>query len=92
MDFKARLNAALCYPLEEEAPGLNPLKSVLKKLDANPGHLPYRSHWTGIDAIKKRFNLTPEEGAALQSCTQAYRREGTGGFVIGNLLLNGDSK
>lgn len=77
--------------LRQPTPGTDSLlASVLKKLDANPGHMPYTALWTGMDAIIHRFKLTEDEAKALARCQGAYKYQkddDQGGYVIDRALL-----
>jgi len=77
--------------LNQSAPETDSLlASVLKKLDSQPGHMPYDSLWTGMDAIIRRFGLTKDEALALARCKGAYQHQQDGdmsGYKINRLLL-----
>jgi hypothetical protein len=97
-NFEAALESALFehsenLHLRQPTPKTDSLlASVMKKLDANPGHMPYTVLWTGMDAIMRRFGITEEEAKALARCQGAYKYhrdpdDGQGGYVINRALL-----
>ena len=74
----------LYYPVRESNE-TRLLASVLQKLDANPGNMPYNTIWTDMHVVVGRFGLTPDEESVLGK-SKAWKQAHNGHEIDRNVL------